>query len=145
MHEKDKVIDDQLWHRFIAGDDPALEIIYRRYFDDLYYYGLRLAKEPAIIEDAIQELFVKLMRNRNKLAEQTVVKYYLMRSLRNTILDQFKATNKIDYVVGENLEEQFDLSFEHELIVHENIREADQKLKVALEALTDRQREAIYL
>lgn len=82
--------DEQtLWYQFIRGDDKSLEKLYRQYFDDLYNYGKKWLRDRPLTEDAIQDLFIKLMKNRSSLSETTSVKYYLFRSLRTVVLGFF--------------------------------------------------------
>lgn len=62
--------DHELWQRFKRGDGPSLAELLRRYHDDLYRYGLKLANGDAeAAKDAIQEVFGELWARRENLAD----------------------------------------------------------------------------
>ena len=48
-----------------------------------------------IIEDIVQNVFMSIWKNRNKLKEQFVVKSYLYRSVYNEFIDQYRKTKAI--------------------------------------------------
>ncbi|MEQ8238370.1 MAG: hypothetical protein RIA69_04115, partial [Cyclobacteriaceae bacterium] len=62
-HESmDELTDGELWDLFRHGNDAAFDFIYQQYFDRLYNYGRQFTSHIAIVEDAIQELFIELRR-----------------------------------------------------------------------------------
>lgn len=138
--------EQSLWNAFLQGDDSSLETLYRRYFDELYSYGKKWQNNPTSAEDCIQDLFMKLMRNRANLSTPVSVKYYLFRSLRSVIMDKLKQKRIIRYVdePGDQLF-VFDLCPEQQLMAEEEYEQWQQKLNLALNALTARQRDAVYL
>ena len=148
MPDKDPVNieEENLWRLFIKGDDDSLEKLYRRYFDELYSYGKKWLQDAMLTEDCIQDLFVKLMNNRASLSPTTSVKYYLFRSYRSVVLDKIKLSNRMPLIdePGEHLF-LFDLSPEKKLVDEQDSAAMKQKLAAALQALTPRQREAIFL
>lgn len=83
---KDKLIDADLFKRFKKGDEKAFEVLYRKYFQALNYYGFRISKDQELIENAIQDLFIDLWRRRVFLSEVENVKFYLIKSLRNQLI-----------------------------------------------------------
>lgn len=139
--------DEQtLWSQFIRGDDKSLEKLYRQYFDDLYNYGKKWLRDGPLTEDAIQDLFVKLMKNRSSLSDTTSVKYYLFRSLRTVVLDKLKRDNRMQLVddPGDHLF-LFELSPEKKLVEEQDAVHLKERLAVAMQNLTPRQREAVFL
>jgi RNA polymerase sigma factor (sigma-70 family) len=148
MHsnQNEHTAEQELWDTFLAGDDKSLEIIYRRYFDELYNYGNKWLNDISLTEDSIQDLFVKLLRTRQNLSATTSIKYYLFRAFRSIVLDKLKAKNKTGYIdeAGKTLF-VFELSPEKNMIMQEEMNALQQRLSAALDALTPRQREAIFL
>jgi RNA polymerase sigma factor (sigma-70 family) len=138
--------EQQLWNSFIEGNNNSLETIYRRYFDDLFNYGNKWLKDTTLTEDSIQDLFIKLLKNRHNLSSTTSIRYYLYRSFRSTVLDKIKSNNKARFVdsPGEHLF-LFELSPENQLIAQQEHHALRNKLTVALKTLTPRQREVIFL
>ncbi|MDQ3707016.1 MAG: sigma-70 family RNA polymerase sigma factor [Chloroflexota bacterium] len=52
--------DDQLVSRIAGGDAAALEALYDRYVRQCFGLALRMVKEPALAEEVVQEVFLKL-------------------------------------------------------------------------------------
>lgn len=146
LKDKTNIDEDFLWQSFLAGDNASLEKIYRLYFDELYQYGKKWLNDSAFTEDIIQDLFVKLIRNRQNLSHTISIKFYLFRSFRSLALDKFKANKKM-MEVDEPGDEMFPvyLTPEHKLIDKQEYELIKEKLSFALSALTPRQREALFL
>ena len=77
----------RLWKEFRSGDEAAYALIYRTYFFILYNYGKKISRDNELIKDAIQDLFIKIWNNREKLNDTTSIKYYLLTSLKRKLLD----------------------------------------------------------
>ena len=146
ISQNEHIEEQKLWDTFLKGDDKSLEIIYRRYFDELYNYGNKWLNDISLTEDSIQDLFVKLLRTRQNLSPTTSIKYYLFRAFRSIVLDKLKSKNKTALIdeAGKSLF-VLDLSPEKKMILQEEVLSLQQKLATALDALTPRQREAIFL
>ncbi|OQP49953.1 RNA polymerase sigma factor [Niastella populi] len=138
--------EQKLWDTFLKGNDKSLEIIYRRYFDELYNYGNKWLNDISLTEDSIQDLFVKLLRTRHNLSGTTSIKYYLFRAFRSIVLDKLKSKNKTAFLdeAGRSLF-VLELSPEKKMIMQEEVRTLQKRLSNAMDALTPRQREAIFL
>lgn len=135
-----------LWKRFQQGDENAIASIYSIYFDHLYKYGYKFTSDGTLVEDCIQELFIKIIRNSHNLATPDSVKNYLFKCLRSSLFDKMEKIKK--YPVNEIQESMnFDLEphRESEIIQREEQSAQQEKLKAALAQLTPRQREAIFL
>lgn len=139
--------EQELWKKFqLEGDEKSLSVIYSRYFDQLYHYGSRFTTDNTIVEDCIQELFIKLIRNRQNLSVPASVKNYLFKAFRSFIFDKMESQKK--YKTGEiNEMTGFELepSAEPGIFSQEEPTERQKKLQHAMQQLTARQREAIYL
>ena len=145
---KQTVLENEeiLWKNFLAGDDGCLEKIYRFYFDELYDYGNKWLKNISLTEDSIQDLFIKLINNRKNLSPTTSIKYYLFRAFRMMVLDKLKAQRKVQFIdtPSENLF-ILEISPENKIISKEEYNIIKDKLSAAINTLTPRQREAIFL
>ena len=74
-------MDEVVFQRFVDGDDAAFTFIYNKYVDLLLQYGRSLGFEKEVLNDAIQDVFVKLYLNRRSLSEVRNLKYYLFSDL----------------------------------------------------------------
>lgn len=64
------------------GDENALDVIYRKYWEGLFFYSYHLLKDKHACEDVIQDLFVRLWENREQLNVRLSLKAYLYASCR---------------------------------------------------------------
>ncbi|RXK57852.1 sigma-70 family RNA polymerase sigma factor [Lacibacter luteus] len=143
FHNKD---EQELWRSFVSGNDQSLETLYRRYFDELYNYGNKWLNNPSLTQDSIQDLFVKLMRNRSNLTIPDSVKYYLLRSFRSIVLDKLKVNDRMK-LMDEPKEHMFQVELcpEEQMIGQEEDKRLQKQLTEAIQQLTPRQREAVFL
>lgn len=143
MHQLDIRID---WKAFVAGDERVFERVYATFFDVLYNYGCKYTSNSELVEDAVQDLFVRFWKNRGNLNEPPSLKNYLFKAFRNHMNDRLRADGK--YILDD-----FGKQYVFEVVPSpEAIREASElaegkqkKLAEAMRQLTDRQREAIFL
>lgn len=139
-------MNESWWPLFLQGDKNAFSEIYLTFHDDLYRYGTRLIRNPEIVNDCIQNLFLRLWKNRNNLKPVREIKPYLFRSLRNHIVDILEL-EKQTVCINDEVEELYCIEFNAEdfLISSQTENENHEKVIKLLNQLTPRQRHAIYL
>ncbi|SDK01127.1 RNA polymerase sigma-70 factor, ECF subfamily [Catalinimonas alkaloidigena] len=136
--------DAHLWARFQAGDREAFAAIYQRYGKLLTQYGMRLVHDKERVRDAVQDLFVYLWEKRMRLGAVRSLPSYLLISLRRQLLQA--RTSRYGALGLERTDESAtEMSVERQLIQEQERGLALQRLTKAMEALPDRQREAIFL
>ncbi|WP_339712361.1 sigma-70 family RNA polymerase sigma factor [uncultured Kriegella sp.] len=142
------IADFQLWQEFQAGSDIAYATIYRDNVSFLYSYGLKLIKDKELIKDCIQELFVEIWNSKHKLGRVKSIKSYLFKSIRRKLIaesvKQRKRSMPLD-LKPNFLKVLVTPSIEFDMIERQCFDQQCQKLKKALEKLTDRQKEIIHL
>lgn len=144
METKDR--DDRIkWDRFRRGDDHALSAIYAEHAGSLYLYGQKLTGNRAVIEDALHDLFIDLIRNRRGVGETGNIQFYLLKAFRRKLIRLLKRESR--YSDDQLRENSFDIrySVEQEIIAEESKSQAARNLALAIEKLSPRQKEAIYL
>ena len=77
--------DLEIWKDFKAGSESAFCFIYDTYFSVLYAYGRKFTNDKDLVLDSVQDVFLELVRKRDKLSDTNNIKFYLMRSLRRRI------------------------------------------------------------
>jgi len=134
-----------LWRSFTGGDRSSFEVIYRRYFGTLYEYGMRKVNDEELVKDTIQDLFIKLWANRKGIRETDHIKYYLLVSFKNTLLNvQARHSRRNTLPLGDP--DSFYLPFiEAGPVTEEHKRQQSLRLLEALNQLSPRQKEVIYL
>jgi len=141
--DKDEIA---IWQKIKAGDKQCFNQLFRKYYSELYYYGIKIFIDPDFVKECIQEVFIRIWETRERLSDVENVKAYLIVSVRRMILvKKGKAKHKQIVEVGplENSISFFDIN---EFEKHEEISdEVRQALLEAINSLTTRQRELIML
>lgn len=140
--------DEQLWDLFRSGDQEAFSKIYDAHVDGLYNYGMNFTKDSFLVKEVIQDLFVTIWSTRGQLGQTSNIRFYLMRALRRKISVFHKDQKKWE---SDATEDKFGLaqllskkSFEQFNKSNVSEKEVAEKLKLAMERLPLRQREALY-
>jgi RNA polymerase sigma factor (sigma-70 family) len=135
--------DIDLWTAFASGDREAFSTLFRRFYPLLFQYGHKIIRDTEVLEDAIQELFLELWQ---KPVAQPLrsVKAYLLQALKFKLYKSFRHRQRF---TSSNEEDSygFELSKETLLITKEEDEERFKKICTALEQLSPRQKEVIYL
>lgn len=140
--------DLQIWQMFQVGHEPSFKILFDRYNGLLFNYGFKFTQDEVIIEDSLQELFVKLWCNRENLAMEVAVKNYLYKAFRRVLvkkIEQGIRRNDINNSSLDHLPFKIELPHDLSIINQERAKEVKHKLNQALEQMTARQREIIHL
>ena len=138
--------DVEIWEIFKSGDEAAFIYVYSKYFNELINYGIQFTTDISLIEDCVQDLFIKLRKSRNKLGViKKSIRLYLLISLRRRILDNKAIPKKRERVKNE-FSKEFDIVLPLEThLIHEDIlTERRKMLQKAMKQLTRKQREVIY-
>ena len=77
------VPDPDLVSRLRAGDRDAFEVVFRDHFGRLADYASRMVGSRDSAEDVVQEVFVGLWTNRERISTPENLVAYLYRSVRN--------------------------------------------------------------
>ncbi len=138
-----------IWKDFIKGDQIAFKKLYDSCFDNLFLYGHQFSKDPETIKDIIQNIFIKIWERKQSLKNVLTPKAYLMQVFRNQMLNHIRS-NKNNPISNIEIEEEhysFSLEIPVELSIIEKERdnEVRKKLKLAIDSLTSKQKELIYL
>ena len=140
-----KHLNDQELMRIVqAGDYSPASEIYDRYSGRIYNFAFRFLKNAEAAEDAVQEVFVKMMRHANQFNGDAKLSTWLFSITANWCRDYLR---KADNKNKESADVLVSLPTPSELAPDRNLerRENEQLVRRALDALTTEQREAILL
>lgn len=137
--------DYELWESFRDGDDKAFSEIFNRHVKMLFRYGVKFIHDEEMVKDSIQELFVKLHHNRQNLSSTDNIQLYLFRALKNKLIDALYSRR--DTISLSSTVLPFEIANPEDPDTEDDWDRVVQKsrLNKGLQALTARQREAIYL
>lgn len=134
-----------LWERFISGDEDAFSQLYKLCYRDLYAYGLSLGMGREFVKDSIHDIFFNLYTKKVKLRNNTSLKSFLFRSMKNSFINQLlKDGREIPLIDGE-YEFSFSYTIEDSIISDESQRILMNRVKLMMSCLSPRQTEIIYL
>lgn len=132
------------------GNKEALSYLFTEYYPQLFNYGLKIVHRQngeEIVKDSIQEVFLSIWANREKMAGVKYIKPYLFSALRLAIYHHLEKQKKriqreIKY---QDQNENMHFNIE-EVLIHFEIKEENETLiKNLLKKLSKRKKEAIYL
>lgn len=123
----------------------VLELSYKTHYNLLYNYGLKFINDASLIEDFIQDIFVRLCK-RGNLHDIDDLKVYLLRSMRNMVYDYHAARH--DKLSIDDIE--FSLSDDDDAFRHFFTRDDMEvhqyhALLKAIHALPPQQKHILYL
>ncbi|RIV19896.1 sigma-70 family RNA polymerase sigma factor [Fibrisoma montanum] len=137
--------DHALWQQFRDGDTTALGQLAKKYYRTLFNYATRFTKDSALIEDSIQDVFLKLWTQREQLSDTYFVKFYLLKTLRHHLIKLHQRSQPISESLTSWLDVSEDNNAETQIIREENWHLMTSQLKTKVADLSKRQQEALYL
>ena len=137
--------ETQHWRAFQQGSERSFTYLHDTYYNRLYFYGLKIIPDDALVKNAIQELFFQLWKRRRRLSPVKSVKHYLLCAFRRHLYRLLKKEQQQRRLVETNETDCFVFSTE-DLVVHEETERLTRaRLARSLNQLPARQRELIYL
>ena len=137
--------NNKVWTHVCNGEKHSFEELYTTYAKGLYQYGLNFTSKTEVIEDVIQDLFIRIFNNHKNLVKDVNVQSYLIKSFRNNLFRTLEKEKRYSY--HETNEYSFDVTFsvEHRIMATEEDLLRKQKLVIGINRLTSKQKEIIYL
>jgi len=83
-----------------AGDVHAFQELYERFKGPLMSYVHSFIQDPAIVEDLVQEVFLRVYRSRASYEPQAQVSTFLWTIARNACIDQLRKASNREQVVA---------------------------------------------
>ena len=132
--------EDILFRKMQEGDWSAFNSFFDCYAEQLFHYALGFVKHREEAEDIVQEVFIYLWTNRDKITYTGSVYAYLCRSVKNSC---------IDYKLHEKVEERY----RQEMMItgvddsdeNDNFEELYDRLQSIMETLPPKCREIFIL
>ena len=124
------------WRKFIENDMSAFHVIYRENYQLLFSYAMRFYPDKSSAEDCLQTMFLNILSSREKLPIVKNVKGYLIKSLRNQILNSKRSKIEEFPLIADS---EFDFK---KMGLGENVY---KQLTELIDKLSPRERELVYL
>jgi RNA polymerase sigma-70 factor, ECF subfamily len=90
MHPEDRALIEA----FQDGDEFAFVSLYNRYRGGVYAFCVKMLFDRTLAQDVMQETFLRVYENRDRLANSGSFKAWLYTIARNQCLNQLRRTNR---------------------------------------------------
>jgi len=109
---------EQTLSALAAGDHYAFRKLFDFYRNRVFGYALRYLKSEMLAEEIVQEIFLKIWLNRQKLSDVSNFGGYLRRLSVNRILDEIRSINSKQNAVLESIKnwDEEDISTEKRIL-----------------------------
>jgi RNA polymerase sigma factor (sigma-70 family) len=139
--------DRTLWQHFKSGDMASFHLVYKLHANTLFRYGMSINLDEDFVQDCIHDVFVEVWTKRERLGDTDSIKFYLIRSLKNRMIQQLENRNRLFYDFPTHHSDALlsTPSFETDLVESQAESEQLEKLNHFIKKLSVRQQEAIRL
>ncbi|HSI76470.1 MAG TPA: sigma-70 family RNA polymerase sigma factor [Lunatimonas sp.] len=140
-----KQTDADIWKLISKGNNPAFVYVYETYSDVLFRYGLRITTDRSLIEDSIHDVFLRIWTKRSLITISCSLKFYLIRAFRRDLIKKVQEIRKKKFTEISEMDRHWEVSFQELILENQIILESNENVKAAINNLSDRQREAVFL
>jgi len=140
-------LETDIWTLVSSGDQHAYARLYVFYYKRLYNYGRKFTDDLIALEDALQEALLAIWTGRQRLPQVDKPHTYLLSTFRYILFKKLRRDHKVVRLSSVEAAETGDPEFGiDQLLIRRDIESAlRHRLQQALQTLTSRQREAIFL
>lgn len=132
------------WYQgLIRSDESAFEALFRTFHQGLVQFAIGLTGDEASARDVVQEAFIRIWRQRERLDPSGSPRALLFRTVRNLALNHRRDTARRQELLAEKYEAPGEVVQPVALPTEEP--NAAEALRGWVEELPDRQREALVL
>jgi len=136
---------EEAWKRFIAGDEESFSTLYHVYYQELFAYARKIGFDEETCKDAIQGcLFQKFIPLKVNCYTFKIFEFYLLRSLKNQLLDIYNKESKIQEINYEDILIANEKNIIDQIIDEEKQTQLSNKISLLLQTLPPKQRKIIH-
>lgn len=111
-----------------AGDRESFNQVFRRYYSPMVRFCIRYVADSDIASEIVQDLFVKLWSNREKISFNTSFESYMMTSVRNSALTYINKERSHNEANLRVFSEESDNNDPSETLQSNNLEESYRKI-----------------
>ncbi len=89
--------DNQLIELLADSDPKAFETLYNRYFTRLFNYAYDKTGDHFAAQEVVQELFINVWQQRERLHINSAVNGYLFKSAKHLVIDLYRRENSLNH------------------------------------------------
>lgn len=139
--------DEILWEGMLQGNQEMFLELYNKYYHTLLFLGLKEVRDPQLVKDSIQQLFLYLWEKRDTIRQAKSVKSYILTSFLRKLNADWKRAAKASHlhVVYSQASEEIPPTPEECLIKKDGQEQLCKTLMPYINELPRRQKELIFL
>ncbi|WP_159636055.1 RNA polymerase sigma factor [Sphingobacterium composti Ten et al. 2007 non Yoo et al. 2007] len=136
-----------LWEKIVLNNKDGFLDLYKELYYKLVNHGIKMCNDADLAAEAVDDVFVYIWDKRATLSRVENVEAYLITSIRRRILRLLNKKKKADIALKNSftLNDWFDEGYESFIIQMQTDELLKKRLKIALDKLTYRQKQLIYL
>ncbi|RFZ92326.1 sigma-70 family RNA polymerase sigma factor [Mucilaginibacter conchicola] len=137
------------WGLLVQGDEQGLYACFNIFYDDLYRFGVSMYKNPELVKESINNLFLELWRIQEKLSGVQNVQQYVLTIYKRILYKTYQQYSRDTFTT--TLEEAeieaaaAEQPYENILIASQQDEITKKRLQKALNRLSPRQIEIVKL
>jgi RNA polymerase sigma-70 factor (ECF subfamily) len=101
MNDTNNSIESDILYRLQQGDEAAFTSLFYKYKDKLFAYIYSFTKSTEAAEDIIQDVFMKIWNNREKILEVDNLSSFLYRIAQNRAIDELRRFSRDTLAMNE--------------------------------------------
>jgi len=137
------------WQLLVEGEKQGLYECFDIFYDDLYRFGLSMYKNPELVKEGINNLFIELWKIKEKLSSVNNIQQYVLTIYKRVLYKTYVNYNaaisfeELDQAIIES--SHAEQSYEAVLIASQQDEHLKKRLQNALSQLSPRQREIVRM
>ncbi|PKL46520.1 MAG: RNA polymerase subunit sigma-70 [Planctomycetes bacterium HGW-Planctomycetes-1] len=154
-NHKDRTDEQELLHRYVAGDRDAFQQLVTRYKDPLYAFLRRFLNQTQLVEEAFQETFLQLYRSRKTFEKDRPLRPWLFTIAANKARDTLRKLQRRDTISLGAMAEPEDLNVDdvlnslksYEITPYDEAEKAEraEKVRKIIENMPENLKEILIL
>jgi RNA polymerase sigma-70 factor (ECF subfamily) len=154
-NDKAKLDEQELLHRYIAGDKEAFQELVKLYKDPLYAFLRRFLNQQQLVEETFQETFLQLYRSRHSFERGKPLRPWLFTIAANKARDALRKQQRHETVSIGTMSDSADLSIDdvvnsltsYEVTPYEEAEKTEraEKVRRIIEEMPDNLKEILIL
>lgn len=134
-----------LWNGSLAGRETDYAVLHAKLYPKLFIYAFRMLNDNDLVNDLLQDLFIKFWINREKIGLIKNVEGYFYRSTRSMVLNHIRFEKKRESKMVLMPELGIVSSMEDVIVSYESQRLTKGLVQSALNTLPAKQKEILNM
>lgn len=141
--------DADLLNQVALGNDRAMKMLYLRHHDLIHGFTRRQVRDPSIVDEVVQDVFVAVFRNPTAFQGTSAFSTYLCSIARLKAIDRFRDREREQAMVADDVAEDAlaaipDESDLADVLLQVGRRQALAHIEACMDRLPQVQREALF-